>query len=1239
MKKVHLGLDLGIASIGWSLVDEEQKILATGSHLFSKLSDPQNNKKYGEGIRGSYRRIRRMNNRKKQRKIDFLNMIDLYNDNHQNKINSIGKESKFYKAHYQNIFGFTKEYSSSDFLFKDAKKYNVYQIWKKGLEKEINPKELFVFLYFKLGMRGVFFKKYDFDKNTYTYEDSLLKNIFENKYFLENQKYRNKSNGDYTFSIEWNWFDIEKVLKNCSYISEEFINDYKSIFMRHRDYAYGPGSFKQLSPWGVQEFDENNKPLYTLWESKIGLCPISLSLNQGDKNKTEKRLSQYLFISELTNIISQLIYIRIGLSVSNTEYLSKDHIIKVINKSIKEDKKINLKMICDIVGSGIDKDNIFGFPTDKEDQTKPNFESLSKIRNYFHKEKIIEMNLDNFDIEKIWETIVEIDKKRFEIIKKYYENQKNNQESKSYNELVKNNKDFKQSKNELINSLNKIDFVEYKINYDNLANFNSINESNLFGTRNFGWSAYYNYLQHFFNEDQFFKSMSVFYKNEIYRGKKYLYSFKKSKYLPEDMFKNLEFISPNAKNTIKETIRIINRILKMHIYKNDLNLKSIIIETTYDSESIKDSLLSEEQGKRISQLQKFNEDKRIEAISFLKKENLDFSSESMIEKTRLYLEQNCNDVYQNKSITPREIKDCQVDHIIPYEISFNNNWENKVLTLRNSEKGKKIPQTFLSKDEYNNLSIKWREIYGIKSSKNDEKENKKISFEQKIKNLKYKNLTISEIELERKNFINSNLSETTYAISKFKEGLDFWIEEIKENNDILELNRLKDCDIRTISGFQSQLLRKEIFNLPKKDRNISNHHSHDASMIALYSSIGVVDDFYDSIKKSGYEYVKDRIKRIKYNNFDQNKFLSIKYLKHNLKENLPLLKNEILNSNCLFSFKKITILSKEFKNKTIEEKWEEIRKINPKQIFANELPNSHIEIDNKKYQINKLNLLDEKSANKIHLIFKTIHEKVNNLEIKNEKNIKKIIKEFCNQENKDCEFKKIITSENIIYDLYLCISSSFEKGTFDNDIKEYKILFKKYNSNLIKEVLKIDNDKKYNNLISQYVVILKNNNSLLKIKNIKLIDLKLYHPTFEKETSLITNSSENKQIFNLLKRKEMLKNTSLFGDQLKFLAIIKFIENNKEKIDCFKINQLNKIVRFDKKNKIVNIFFIDINKWFLIDNEIYRISSYDIDNNRIEIKCVSNINVKFRKTLSALRKSTNELEQKIYRKILDNNII
>ena len=106
MKKVHLGLDLGIASVGWSLVDDQQNIIAMGSHLFEELSDSKN--KYGEGTRGEKRRARRNLSRKKQRKLDFLNMIDQFAYNNQVKLKSTGKLSSLYKSKYQDIFNFNE---------------------------------------------------------------------------------------------------------------------------------------------------------------------------------------------------------------------------------------------------------------------------------------------------------------------------------------------------------------------------------------------------------------------------------------------------------------------------------------------------------------------------------------------------------------------------------------------------------------------------------------------------------------------------------------------------------------------------------------------------------------------------------------------------------------------------------------------------------------------------------------------------------------------------------------------------------------------------------------------------------------------------------------------------------------------------------------------------------------------------------------------------------------------------
>ncbi len=114
--------------------------------------DINNTFEYGEKVRGELRRARRRLNRFKQRKIDFLCMIDEFCLPNQEKKNRTNKLSTLYKKEYQNIFGFNQSNTSTDFLFNNAsnpnyKNIDLYKVYKKGFNEKFDPKELFLFLY------------------------------------------------------------------------------------------------------------------------------------------------------------------------------------------------------------------------------------------------------------------------------------------------------------------------------------------------------------------------------------------------------------------------------------------------------------------------------------------------------------------------------------------------------------------------------------------------------------------------------------------------------------------------------------------------------------------------------------------------------------------------------------------------------------------------------------------------------------------------------------------------------------------------------------------------------------------------------------------------------------------------------------------------------------------------------------------------------------------------------------
>lgn len=1252
-KKVHIGLDLGIASVGWSIVDENQNIIAQGAHLFPQLTDPKTNTKYGEGTRGVKRRTRRSLARRRQRKLDFLNMIDQYNDNNQYKLLKTGKLSSLYNKEYQSLFGFTKENSSTSFLLNEINKYDVYKIWKDGFDRELNPKELFTFLYFKLSMRGSFHIN-DKTIESSSYETSLLKNHFENKILANIGKYRSEKNSDEPFSIYNNWNDIECILRNCKYINEQFINDYKNIFMRHREFSKGPGSYKlgkHQSPWGIQASDKDNptKPEFeNLWDSKIGYCNISLYNCAGNYEKTEKKLNNFFFIGSLSNLISQLVYLKID-EKDNKYYLDK--IIEMVNYYILRHENITKNRIKNYFKeNGINNiDNIKGFPTTK-DKTDSNFESLEKITQYFDKEKPIIRKKD-FNIKLDWQKLCELEEIRFVIASKFFEKatEKDNIQ----------NKDLQVSKHELariIKEKNKQDIFDYfDIEIDEFLNFNKIKETDFNGTYNYGKTAYYDYVDNFFRNPSETNGFGTHYKNEISKSKKYIYKFSKnnSNYLPEKLFDKMDFISPNVKNTLLESIRVLNRILRQYIYKLNLKVESIMLESTSDNDKNTFSLYSKQKKEDIVKEQNWYEKRRKDAELFCKENSIPLEGKNW-KKVALWKEQGEYDLYTGKKIPRSEIIECQIDHIIPESKSFNTKLENLVLTKDNNWKSNKVPMEFATTE----IIELWDKLYKI-----DEKSNKK-DFETKYKELKINNLKTTREDLNKINFINRNLSETTYAISKFIEALRFYkeqyllndrIDDIKNENNKITL--LKDMQIRSINGYYSQKLRK-LFGLDKKDREISNHHAHDASLIAIFSSIEKINKFYNfQLSKTAKHYVienRQKDKEKENTDFQFSPYHYLKSHKHDLK--LENIAETIDKTKCIFSFKKVTILPKRKKwdSMDINEQFKYLESIKPKQLFNEEQLTSYI-VDNhgncrQKSYYSLITGDESKIWDLFIFIKKQLVEKFNNDESK----IKDI--DF-NEFDSDKFFYNFISSREIIYRLYSLIKSEIRDDISElseeelKDIKKRNI-FSNYLNNIfinnqldgvfdprLNRILNKEFDKIYiDKFCKEYIPIIQNNRLQL-ISKIRIVT-KSFDPDWKLSNKKLSRNNifmKNDEIKTTNNPERFLRNTTYVGANHKAYILLKYKNNNdKEIMNYFVIDQFNKII--DEPKNSEKVLLIDKNKWYKINNDIYKISYLHPYNHNFTIKCISDKNKKsITKTLSGFIKSEDLLDKNIYKIICKQN--
>ena len=1220
-KKVHLGLDLGIASVGWSLVDSEQNIIAMGSHLFKQASIKLGDDEYGEGIRGQKRRARRTWNRKKQRKLDFLNMID--KNSHNNKIKKKNKDkfSSFYKDKYQKIFGFNEAESVTDFLSHKAHQYDFYKIYREGFERELNPKELFLFLYQKLSFRGVFFIQYKNDSNkNYSYETSLLKE-------LEKEEYKYRIPGR-KFSIYKNWEDINFILNNCSYIDEEFVNDYKKIFFRHREYAIGPGGINAESKWGLsrEEYESGLK----LWDKKIGFCPVALTKfnDNNDKisNKTvEKKLNYFYFIGELANLISQLITTKI-----NDSYLSYEQIIKILNSSIKNLKEINLKNISKWLNKN--ENDFSGFPKDST-QTDDDFVKNEKLLTYFKvkKQKNIISNCEDFNIETWFEDLNEIDKIRLDVISKYWNQDADNK-----------NINFEDSLNFAKQSLNKIEKIKtgiIKINYENFVNLEEIHKKDFDGTRRFGFQAYKTYFNNFFKQKNLSR-INVFYKNELKEALKYDYNlpekFDYLPFIPLKMFNNQSFISPNAKNTLREAIRVIDYVFKNYIFnKREINyvLESIILETTWEDEALKDqSILTKAKKIEIAEYNKFKRNQYNTAKKALEKENeerrkhnkqeIDIGSKENKIKYVLWKQQDCRDFYTGDALFLDNIEKWEVDHIIPKGIWDNNKLENKVVTMStvNGKKTKKTPFEFLSASKYKEMKEIWKSTLKV----DDEicKNKKNIKIEEKIRCKKYKLLTIENIDDKKRGFLYSSLSDTTYAIRKFKEGLKFFI---KNFNDLYSHNSEKDeiifksiseCKIRTVSGNYSQKIRNWI-KFEKKDRSNSEHHAHDATFVALFSSF--YNDFV-FFKQNDYGRFLE--------SFDLSEIESLfEQNKEELKRKIKNFSYDNEDKKIIFTCKKNKLspkINNRFYNLNLEKQLDILKTINAKKLFKDETFKSYKEIGKNKYKISYINLINGNNNDK-KAIFK--YFKILDKYIKEGKTVKNF-----------CEKNNVLTSYKIIKKLYDFIILNNSKKIFEDPKNEKKDIFKITNDKVDKSIFvglsdcsnkeKIFDEWFIENLMTNYVLILKNQNEFLKIKKIKVLFsenkkgkenliLKTFVPTFE----LKNKKNNNKSILNENDFRTTTKNQALWGETLKMVAVITYKDGKKDTTKFFKFNHLNEIVRGPKKDQIKKVEWIDPNIWYEYKGSFWQITKLDITDGSLTIT---------NKSKFSANKSLEKIEDKSY---------
>jgi len=310
MNQRILGLDIGIASIGWALVDYDKdnltnnKIIKSGVRIFTIAENP----KTGESLalpRRLARGARRTIKRKRKRLINIKNLF----------------------VKYLNIS--TNDIFLENNIYNDTNLKDVWQLRDKALKRKLTNNELARVLTHIAKRRG-----YKSNRKVQEQGDSegkkVLNAIDENKKLLSSYltigqaiyqstkqtKIRRNKKDDYNHSISRDMLTdeikiiFEKQIEFGNNLSDEFKNKYMELFLNQIDFASV--------------------------DNMVGTCTL--------EGKSEKRASKRAYSSEEFVTISKLINTKLIDENGNERSFTKDELTKVLDLCKQSEQPTYLKI-------------------------------------------------------------------------------------------------------------------------------------------------------------------------------------------------------------------------------------------------------------------------------------------------------------------------------------------------------------------------------------------------------------------------------------------------------------------------------------------------------------------------------------------------------------------------------------------------------------------------------------------------------------------------------------------------------------------------------------------------------------------------------------------------------------------------------------------------------------------------------------------------------------------------------
>lgn len=823
-KKIAIGLDLGTTSVGWSIIEinnknenQKLKILDMGVRLFNDPASNDSNVKTRRIARGRRRRI----HREKIRKNDLFKLVKKYK-----LVNDKNEFDSFIKTSF---------YDDIEETYKMPVEIKI-----KGLTNQLTKHELILILHNYIKHRGILNTIDSDDENDQIEKDENLLDLYDkNKYPSENQLIWFNTTGKILGNKgnclinNEDWIkEIELILSNqkALKIDNNFIYEFIKLFKRHRHYSEGPGSENSPTKYGRFKLDIKTGNLIwqgeksKLWDLLIGKCTYY---------PEEPRNYKKSPITEIFNLMNDFANLR--LKHDNTYQTSK--LIKLtakekLNILSQSHNKLTLDKILKFLN--LTKNNIDGGI--KQDQNnKWKIESLTSTKKIV--KWLVQNNLKNsVDLGNLED---------LNILDRIFELGVCTQNSKEREKYFLENKVEFEKLNLNCNEEQLKELANFKIFYS--------------GTSSLSKKAQLEFIE-YAKKDSVGNNQMVYFEEE-FEHKNGLDKFGKfNKYFPENFFAD-KIMSSTVKRALNQTIKILNAILKNKKYR-DYKLTHIIIEVARE-------LNSEFEKKAIELELKRNKQK----LSKLMKEH-GLSSESDDDSTTesellkkgenklkflLWCQQNKQDIYDGNYISLSDLlsnnNKYHIDHVLPISISFIDSMQNKVLTKAelNEFKGNLTPYQWLSKNgKYEEYQTRcWKLLDEIQDKKEKSKLKNKIE--------KYL-LYIQDPKENLPGFVERQLNDTRYISKEISNQLKLFFKQSKywKNKD--------KVIIHSVNGSLTAFARKGLFNEEEfdqkfliKNRNIYNHHAIDASIIAY---LGLNNNIQNLLKLKSKDLIKKEINGI-----------------------------------------------------------------------------------------------------------------------------------------------------------------------------------------------------------------------------------------------------------------------------------------------------------------------------------------------------------------------------------------